>query len=310
MVQLAQPRRGLFGAQSAPPAMSGAAPVMTAKAPMQGGGKPAARRRGLFGSGINVWDIVGTLGDAVAINRGMDPFYAISNQQQRMFEQQLEQDAMQAKGDRQQRREDLQWEWANKPYAPNDTERDYEFWQQRLSPEEFERWKQNRVDPPQYRQGPDGQFYRIETQQAPPVRPVGRLTPIDGGAATAGAPPFSGSRLDQITMMAESGGNPNAVSPKGARGLMQVMPETARDPGYGVRPSNGSQQDDVRLGQEYRAAMERRYAGDPAKMWAAYNAGPGRVDEAIRRHGQNWLQAMPAETQAYIAQNLRALGVR
>lgn len=110
-------------------------------------------------------------------------------------------------------------------------------------------------------------------------------------------------------MMAESGGNPNAVSPKGARGLMQVMPATARDPGFGLRPSNGSPQDDVRLGREYRAAMQRRYGGDPAKMWAAYNAGPGRVDEAIKKYGARWLDAMPAETKSYVARNVRALGV-
>lgn len=110
-------------------------------------------------------------------------------------------------------------------------------------------------------------------------------------------------------MMAESGGNPNAVSPKGARGLMQVMPGTARDPGFGVRPSNGSQADDVRVGQEYRAAMQRRYGGDARKMWAAYNWGPGNLDRAIAQYGERWLEAAPAETQAYVARNMRALGV-
>lgn len=120
--------------------------------------------------------------------------------------------------------------------------------------------------------------------------------------------PFSqGSKLDQITMMAESGGNPNAVSPKGARGLMQVMPATARDPGFGIRPSDGSPRDDVRVGREYRAAMQRRYGGDLAKMWAAYNWGPGNVDRAIERYGANWLQAAPAETRNYVAQNMRAI---
>jgi soluble lytic murein transglycosylase len=125
----------------------------------------------------------------------------------------------------------------------------------------------------------------------------------------AAFPRVSGDRLDQITMMAESGGNPNAVSPKGARGLMQVMPATARDPGFGIRPSNGSQADDVRVGREYRRAMQDRYGGDTAKMWAAYNAGPGRVDAAIARLGDRWLEAMPAETRAYVARNRRSLGV-
>lgn len=109
-------------------------------------------------------------------------------------------------------------------------------------------------------------------------------------------------------MMSESGGNPNAVSSAGARGRMQVMPGTARDPGFGIRPSNGTAADDERVGREYRAAMQDRYGGDARKMWAAYNAGPGRVDAALQSHGENWLQAMPAETRSYVAQNMRAMG--
>lgn len=108
-------------------------------------------------------------------------------------------------------------------------------------------------------------------------------------------------------MMAESGGNPNAVSPKGARGLMQVMPATARDPGFGIRPSNGTQADDVRVGREYRAKMQERYGGDPAKMWAAYNWGPGNLDRALAQYGERWLDAAPAETRNYVQSNLRQL---
>lgn len=119
--------------------------------------------------------------------------------------------------------------------------------------------------------------------------------------------PVTGNQLDHITMMAESGGNPNAVSPKGARGLMQVMPSTARDPGFGIRPSDGTPQDDVRVGQEYRRAMQSRYNGDPAKMWGAYNAGPGRVDRLIGQYGNNWLNYAPAETRAYVSRNLKTL---
>lgn len=107
--------------------------------------------------------------------------------------------------------------------------------------------------------------------------------------------------------MGESGGNPNAVSPKGARGLMQVMPGTARDPGFGIRPSNGTPADDVRVGREYRAAMQQRYGGDPAKMWSAYNAGPGRTDKLVGQYGDNWLSHAPAETQDYIRRNMRRM---
>ena len=111
-------------------------------------------------------------------------------------------------------------------------------------------------------------------------------------------------------MMGESGGNPNAVSPKGARGLMQVMPSTARSPGFGLRPSNGSPADDVRLGREYRARMHQRYGGDLRKMWAAYNWGPGALDAAIERYGENWFSHAPKETKDYIARNMRQLARR
>lgn len=114
-------------------------------------------------------------------------------------------------------------------------------------------------------------------------------------------------QIAAITVQSESGGNPNAVSPKGARGLMQVMPGTSRDPGFGIRPSNGSQQDDIRVGREYLAKMQQRYGGDPAKMWAAYNWGPGNLDSALNRYGDRWLDYAPSETRNYVAKNLRAL---
>lgn len=92
---------------------------------------------------------------------------------------------------------------------------------------------------------------------------------------------------------------------------MQVMPATARDPGFGLRPANPNDPADMnRLGREYRATMQRRYGGDLAKMWAAYNAGPGAVDNAIRRGGRDWLRFMPAETRNYVAKNMRQVGAR
>jgi soluble lytic murein transglycosylase len=122
--------------------------------------------------------------------------------------------------------------------------------------------------------------------------------------------PAAFDRIAAITVQSESGGNPDAVSPKGARGLMQVMPATARDPGYGIRPSNGSQADDVRVGRQYLKAMQKEFGGDMAKVWAAYNAGPGRVQQAIKQHGTNWLRNMPEETRNYVRKNMRALGTK
>lgn len=94
-------------------------------------------------------------------------------------------------------------------------------------------------------------------------------------------------------------------------GEMQVMPATARDPGFGVRPWDGRSPDDLaRTGRDYRAAMQTHYNGDLARMWGAYNAGPGRVDGLISQHGNDWLRHAPGDTQKYVRNNLRKLGFR
>jgi hypothetical protein len=78
----------------------------------------------------------------------------------------------------------------------------------------------------------------------------------------------------------ESSGNPNAVSPKGAQGLTQVMPATAQNPGFGVQPmANNSPDEQVRFGADYLRALIKHYNGDTQKALAAYNAGPGHVDQ-------------------------------
>jgi hypothetical protein len=81
----------------------------------------------------------------------------------------------------------------------------------------------------------------------------------------------------------ESGFDPNAVSPVGARGLGQVMPATARDPGYGVRPLAAEDlmnpSENLRFSAEYLSAMLREFDGNERLALAAYNAGPGAVKE-------------------------------
>lgn len=86
----------------------------------------------------------------------------------------------------------------------------------------------------------------------------------------------------------ESGGDPAAMSPAGAAGIAQIMPATARDPGYGVAPlSNWDGVDprtapvdeQMRFGKDYLGAMVNHNGGSVEKGLAAYNAGPGAVDQ-------------------------------
>lgn len=98
----------------------------------------------------------------------------------------------------------------------------------------------------------------------------------------------------------------------GAKFAMQVMPETARDPGFGLKPANPNDPADMnRLGRQYRAKMESKYGGDLRKMWAAYNWGPGNLDAAIEKYGENgWFARAPQETRDYVRRNLANLRSR
>ena len=75
---------------------------------------------------------------------------------------------------------------------------------------------------------------------------------------------------------AESGFNSHAVSPKGARGLMQLMPNTATQ--LGVSDAFDPQ-DNVTGGSRYLRELLERYNFDLVKALAAYNAGPQRVEQ-------------------------------
>ena len=88
-------------------------------------------------------------------------------------------------------------------------------------------------------------------------------------------------------MNQESGANPNAKSKKGAQGLMQLMPATARSLGV-ADPWDPEQ--NIAGGVRYIAQFVKKYNGDIEKALWAYNAGPGNV--AAGR--------MPPETQQYI----------
>ncbi len=94
----------------------------------------------------------------------------------------------------------------------------------------------------------------------------------------------------------ESGFNPNIVSPTGAIGIAQIMPETAK--GWNVNPWNPI--DALKAAAVHMASYARTYGGNQAMALAAYNAGTGGVESAVRACGTNWQACLPQETQAYI----------
>ncbi len=130
--------------------------------------------------------------------------------------------------------------------------------------------------------------------------------------------PTDADRLTNLVMGAESGGKdygPDGkllTSPKGAQGRMQVMPATAADPGYGIKPAaDNSPEELARVGREKLQAMLQKYGGNVPQALAAYNWGEGNVDKAIKQaasagdkfrpaQGNDWLAYAPKETQNYV----------
>jgi soluble lytic murein transglycosylase-like protein len=88
----------------------------------------------------------------------------------------------------------------------------------------------------------------------------------------------------------ESGCNERALSPRGAVGLMQILPSTARELGF-ENPHHPAE--NIRAGAKYLKNLTKSFGGDFGLVLAAYNAGPG----AVRKHG-----GVPPyrETKAYI----------
>jgi soluble lytic murein transglycosylase-like protein len=94
---------------------------------------------------------------------------------------------------------------------------------------------------------------------------------VHDAALRSGLPPEFVHSVAQV----ESGFEPRAVSPKGALGVMQLMPETAKT--LGADPANLEQNIDA--GTRLLRELLIKYNGDVVKALAAYNAGPGAVDK-------------------------------
>jgi soluble lytic murein transglycosylase-like protein len=139
---------------------------------------------------------------------------------------------------------------------------------------------------------------------APPVAEVVPPPPApspvelaDAAAAKYGVPP----QLVHIVMRAESGFQADAVSPKGAIGLMQLMPGTAQE--LGIDPYDPAQ--NVDAGVRYLRELLDRYDWGLRRSVAAYNAGPAAVDkyhgvppyretlEYVHRIDKAWKAAQP-----------------
>jgi hypothetical protein len=135
-------------------------------------------------------------------------------------------------------------------------------------------------------------------QEPPPEAPVKplRIETTDELLLSAAAANGLTPELVRSVAKVESGLRGNAVSSKGAAGLMQLMPGTALD--LGIDPADPHA--NAQGGAKYLRQLLLQYHGDAALALAAYNAGPG----AVARYG-----GVPpyAETRRYVVRVLREL---
>ena len=145
----------------------------------------------------------------------------------------------------------------------------------------------------------DGSQTVSTTQEIPQARAV--------PAAGAVNPADVFNRIIQ----AESGGQQNGpngqilTSPRGAQGMAQIMPATAANPGYGVRPASPEEiatpAGNRAFGERYFQGLLKHFDGDVQKATAAYNGGPGRVGRNVQANaGQLNMAQLPQETQQYV----------
>lgn len=131
--------------------------------------------------------------------------------------------------------------------------------------------------------------------------------------------------LVHAVILQESSFNPRAVSPAGARGLMQLMPSTAkemaRNQGIHHRKSwlTTRPEHNIRLGSAYLKQLLKKYDNSYVLALAAYNAGPGRVNSWIKEFGDprkpevdsvDWVEMIPIyETRNYVQRVMEGIYV-
>lgn len=198
---------GMGIGQTPVPAMQSAAPVVAPMsygeaAPQGGFSRPAqgfdaaaainapTKRKGggLFGKDSALWKVLGTFGDAVTGN----PVYSqIALERRKMeHEDQMREERRAADLEDYAKKQEIEAQYRAPP-APNDTERDYQFWQERLSPQDFQKWLMNRViDPPRFGMvngmpAMIGGYQGPQSAPAAPQGPVGTLKPYGGQPSPA-----------------------------------------------------------------------------------------------------------------------------
>jgi hypothetical protein len=182
--------------------------------------------------------------------------------------------------------------------------------QQRINAEEGARMNPRKVVDPLSGEESERSTFDVLTNNdgrgaAPPTAASPATSPAFGITAAKGVP----QTFTNATVWTESNGNANAVSSAGAKGRMQVMDATAKNPGFGIRPADPNNPADVeRVGTELQGALMQKYGGNRALAAAAYNMGSNGLDKWLA-NGKGDMSKLPLETRNYVSSVLMRDGL-
>jgi membrane-bound lytic murein transglycosylase D len=155
------------------------------------------------------------------------------------------------------------------------------------------------------------ELWRVRmAERAAPVGAARYLSVVRAAFAAEGVP-------EALVWLAEteSSFNPRARSPAGARGLFQIMPETARGLGLSLFPfdQRAHPERSARAAARYMKTLYARFGDWPLAL-AAYNAGQGTVARTLTARGATDFagiaEHLPAETRLYVPKVLATVNVR
>lgn len=218
---------GLFGVDI--PSMVGSLPTLPEQSQTQ---PQQPKKGGLFGSGLKWQDVAGIIGDALSAANGRPGIYGqtLAEQRQRDFE--LKRMQAQRQAGMQDWIAQQQWERANPKPVNNDTVNDF-LWYKNLSPEDRALYGQMH---PQYITADNGDgtktvvpvtpgmFGQQQTQNLPPARPVGKLTPLGAQQPTiqnTPAPQLGANGIPAVLTRAQYQATVNALGKEATDAWMQ-----------------------------------------------------------------------------------------
>jgi len=161
---------------------------------------------------------------------------------------------------------------------------------------------------------------RTPTPVQPVPSPIGTQTNYSQSSSAFSPEELQAQRVTESGNRMKDSQGRYIVSPTGAMGIAQLIPSTAYNPGFGVKPLVGEEIYDenkqIRFQNDYMDAMNKRYGGDKDKAFTAYNAGPGAVDKAIAAatkagDASKWKDYLPStEAKEYYGKVMSNMGGR